>query len=231
MGKTKIDWATDSINVVTGCLNNCDYCYARKMAFRLKGRFGYPKDEPFRPTFHPDKLDEIYNLRGAHHRIFLDSMGDWYSNGVEEGWIIRVLDAIRCKDMSTFLILTKRPDRIPYLWTYPRNLWFGTTITKQNDLWRLDALKKNAEVMHKFVSFEPLHGPIKVDLSDIDWVIIGAESGNRKGKIVPEVEWVQQICHQAKGKPVFLKNNLRSVMSIGQLPLVKLRHEFPVEMI
>jgi protein gp37 len=228
----KIGWCDKTINPITGCLNGCNYCYARKMAYRLKGRFGYPENEPFRPTFHPDKLQEIYNLCGTHKRIFLDSMGDWFSDGIDPAWINLSINAISKLPNHTFIVLTKRPDNIWYR-DFPDNLWVGISVTCQEDVWRVRALKIHFSdtIKHMFVSFEPLHGPIQTDLSGIDWVIIGAESGNRKGKIMPDIEWVRQICEYARGKPVFLKDNLRSIMSMGIEPPVHLRQEFPDSMV
>jgi protein gp37 len=212
----KIGWCTETINCITGCLNNCEFCYARKMAYRLKGRFGYPADDPFRPTFHPDKLQDIYNLRGAHKRIFLDSMGDWFSEGVDPAWIEATLKAVGSKPEHTFLVLTKWPDRILDL-DYPSNLWVGVSVTCQDDIWRLDSIVHDSILpieQHLFISFEPLHGPIEANLSGIDWIIIGAESGNRKGKIKPALGWISSLI-----------DNLKPYWCYG------LKQEFPKEML
>jgi protein gp37 len=206
-----IGWCTDTINPITGCLNGCEYCYARKMAFRLRGRFGYPEDDPFKPTFHPDKLQDIYNLRGAGKRVFLDSMSDWFSEGVKPDWIKQSLEAVEIKPEHTFLVLTKRPDNIPYQ-QFPANLWLGVSVTCQNDVYRIECMLENVKPdTHTFVSFEPLHGPISCDLFGIDWVIIGAESGNRKGKIVPKGEWIWDLMTEADYQkiPIFLKDNIK----------------------
>jgi protein gp37 len=185
------------------------------MAYRLKGRFGYPEDDPFKPMFHPDKLEDIYNLPKAHRRVFLDSMGDWFSEGVKTRWIAKTIDAIRDQPEHTFLVLTKRPDRIldvissGLILGTPKNMWFGVSVTCQEDVWRIQKLK--TVWAKRFISFEPLHGPISCDLSGIDWVIIGAESGNRKGKIKPMPFWVDNILQAAViagNIPVFMKDNL-----------------------
>ena len=234
----KIGWCDRTISPISGCLVGCDFCYARKMARRLKGRFGYPVDEPFRPTFHMDKVDEIYNLSlKGHGRIFLDSMGDWFSEGVQASWIDIILDRVSRQPGYTFLVLTKRPDRISSLVNIDRiwqNLWIGVSVTCQEDVWRIEELQKlrrNTNLCHNhlFVSFEPLHGPIRWDLSGIEWVIIGAESGNRAGKIVPNWKWISDLCFAADDLniPVFLKSNL---MSIVGGPCHALRNEFPEAM-
>jgi protein gp37 len=219
-----IGWCTDTINPITGCENGCEYCYARKMAHRLKGRFGYPEDEPFRPTFHPEVIQKIKNLKGDGKRIFLDSMSDWFGPGVEPDWIKLCIKAVASKPEHTFLVLTKRPDQIPHRY-FPSNFWLGVSVTNQTDAWRIDSLyNKTCISQKKFVSFEPLHGPISCDLSGIHWVIIGAESGNRNGRIVPENEWAYRIVEGARNRriPVFVKDNFSKAKIHSK--------EFPEEM-
>jgi protein gp37 len=201
------------------------------MANRLKGRFGYPEDEPFRPTFHPDKLQDIYNLPKAHKRVFLNSMSDWFSPGVEPAWIDATMDAVIKRQDHTFIVLTKRPDLINgrLRGLIPPNIWLGVSVTNQTDVWRIEALKKSCPCYpHKFISFEPLHSHIDADLSGIEWVIIGAETGNRKGKIIPETDWVLDLDYQAREKlgiPVFMKNNLIEPCNFGNI-----LQQFPEEM-
>ncbi len=202
----KIGWCTDTINSITGCLNNCPYCYARKFATRHAGRFGYPQDDPFRPTFHPDKLQRIYNLHGAGKRVFLDSMGDWFSEGVDQAWVEATVAAVKAKPNHTFLVLTKCPENMPILEPLA-NLWVGVSINTQADIDRIGYLRIHY-AGKKFVSIEPLQGPIDSDFKGIDWVIIGAESGNRKGKITPKPFWVESILAKCKKTPVFMKDNL-----------------------
>jgi protein gp37 len=190
------------------------------MERKHSGSTGYPTTgDPFRPTFHPDKVQQILSLKGEGKRIFLDSMGDWFSPGVEFDWIWQVVGAVKQKPEHTFLVLTKRPDRIGEVLErldVPANLWLGTSITKQGDLERVEWLKKHVSG-HKFLSIEPLHGPIDVDLTGIGWVIVGAETGNRRGKIEPNPEWVESIRKEVDrlGIPVFLKDNLRPFLPAG----------------
>ena len=155
-------------------------------------------------------------LGGAGKRVFLDSMGDWFSPGVEKNWISAILDTVHRRPQHTFLVLTKRPDNIPEGLRWPENLWMGVSVTCQDDVWRIDELVHNSPLpggSYLFVSFEPLHGPIEADLTGIGWVICGAESGNRKGKIIPELKWVKKIARDANhlGISVFIKNNLQEL--------------------
>jgi protein gp37 len=242
MAATKIDWADVTINPITGCSNFgnkaiCgDYCYAAKMAKRLAGRFGYPADDPFRPTFHPERLVEIgWNRTKIPSRIFLNSMSDWFSQGVNPDWIHQIIDAVAEVPEHIFLVLTKRPEKLWILKAFgmeslelPANLWFGVSVTKQKDAWRIQELVKTLPDTHKFVSFEPLHGPVDPDLSRIEWVIIGAESGKRKGKIKPKMEWVEGIFLKVPiGTPVFMKDNLGEDLR----PTVGFIQEFPEAML
>jgi protein gp37 len=222
---TKIEWCDRTINPITGCLRGCPFCYARQRAKRLAGMerahpgsTGYPTGgDPFRPTFHPNRIDQILKLRGKGKRIFLDSMGDWFSDGVQPEWLSTAVSAVRQKPEHEFLVLTKWTENLGMLKETPPNLWIGTSVTCQNDIHRIQELKGALSEVHKFISFEPIHGPIDVDLTGIDWIIIGAETGNRKGKIKPRPEWVESIRKEAGGLgiPVFLKDNLRAFLRAG----------------
>ena len=116
---TKIEWATDSWNPVTGCTpisEGCAHCYARRMAQRLKGRYGYPQDDPFRVTFHPDKLDHPLKWKKPR-RILVPSMGDLFhddlrcSTGFDTDFdqVWKVFEIMIASPHHTFFPLTKRP--------------------------------------------------------------------------------------------------------------------------
>lgn len=173
-------------------------------------------------------------------------MSDWFSQGVDPNWIYQIIDAVAKVPEHIFLVLTKRPENLWILKAFgmeslelPSNLWFGVSVTKQQDAWRIPELVKQLPQQHKFVSFEPLHSYIEYSLHGIEWAIIGAETGNDKSKILPEQRWVSNLidCAEAFQIPVFLKDNLRAVMpnlSPAQLYLAgkqpRLRQEFPEEM-
>jgi protein gp37 len=220
--KKSIGWADKTYNPVSGCLNNCDqgqWCYARKMSKRLAGRFGYPADDPFRPVYHSSALTrmitELMNTR-TPKRIFVCSMGDLGSVGVEQKWINNIFAAIGGFPQHRFLFLTKRPEvlfeRLPWWEFGAKNVWFGVSVVTQKDVWRIDELKDLYKGFHKFVSFEPLHSAVEYDLKGIEWAIIGAETGNRAEKITPAEEWIYGILKAAErgNIPVYLKDNLKS---------------------
>lgn len=203
MNPTKIEWTKFTWNPVSGCNHNCPYCYARKMANRLKGRFGYPVNEPFRPTLHRKRLFEPFGILHPS-KIFVCSMGDLFGEWVPDDWIVQVLDVVKQCKHHTFQFLTKNPSRYSDF-EFPKNAWIGysTTGTLYH---RWDSKHKNNV---KFVSVEPIQEPMSGTLDSLTWIIVGAETGNRKGKILPEKTWIQDILHQACPIriPVFVKDN------------------------
>lgn len=222
MNRSKIEWTDYTWNPITGCKNNCEFCYARKLAEgRLKGRFGY--ENGFEPTFHEDRLMEPYKVRKPS-MIFVCSMGEIFGDDNPSEWGNRVMQVVAENPQHTFQFLTKCPHNIrtylPHIGT-PQgkqsfvlpNMWIGVSVTCEEDLFRIDALRKAVLPLFAggklFVSFEPLLGEIRnPDLSDIDWVIIGAQTGHRP--VIPAMDWVSHLEWWAKqqGIPVFQKNNL-----------------------
>jgi protein gp37 len=113
MGNTKIEWADKVWNPITGCSpvsEGCQNCYAKQMANRLKGRYGYPRDDPFRVIFHPERLDEPLHWKRPS-RIFVCSMGDLFHEDIKWEWLIDIFQAMTYAN-HWYLILTKRPDRM-----------------------------------------------------------------------------------------------------------------------
>lgn len=219
MNRTAIEWCDLTWNPITGCHNGCDFCYARRFAQRLKGRYGYSQDDPFAPTFHHDRIDEP--KEGAiGTRIFAVSMGDIFSPGVERWWVDSVLRTVRYCTGDRFYILTKRPEGW-LMFQPPENLWCGVSITTKEDYPRLHDLmfylSGSGAEDRLFVSIEPLMGPMdNLDLKGISWVIIGAETGNRKGKVAPKLDWIIQILDEADkwNIPIFMKDSLKLVPGI-----------------
>ncbi len=110
---TKIEWADEVWNITTGCTPisaGCQNCYAKRMAQRLKGRAGYPADDPFKVTFHPDKLDAPLRWKKPR-RIFVVSMGDLFHEDVTDEMIDKVFAIMASSGRHTFMLLTKRPQR------------------------------------------------------------------------------------------------------------------------
>lgn len=215
MNRTNIDWADMTWNPVTGCLHGCPYCYARDIARRFGGyhagteeytedgktvvldkpkmktrkdgsmaRAPFPYD--FRPTFHRYRLVEP--MAQAHpSNIFVCSMADLFGKWVPTDWIMQVLDACLAAPQHNYLFLTKNPERyleLDKLALLPRmkNFWYGTTTTTASEPYFYSG-KHNT-----FISVEPMRGSMYAgDQLNTDWVIVGAETGNRQDKVRPKL--------------------------------------------
>ena len=223
---TGIQWCDETWNVVTGCTpisEGCDHCWARRMAQRLKGRCGYPADDPFKVTFHRDRIDQPLRWKKPR-RIFVSSMGDLFHEDVPADYITTVYDVMAAARAHTFIVLTKRPYRLePVLYgaegkfylgggDYVPNIWHLTSVENRDEMMsRVPALLKLRECPLAWpvlgVSCEPLLDYIALSpyLAGLDWVIVGCESG--PGRRECKLEWVCDIVKecQSSGVPVFVK--------------------------
>ena len=243
MQRTKIEWLNGGYtwNPVTGCLHGCPYCYARSISRRFGGDFTMARANPhghlelfekpdnpypdkFDPTFHRYRLGEPTKIKQPQN-VFVCSMADLFGEWIPDGWIEAVFRAGFNALQHRYLYLTKNPQRYidlaktGYL-PVGHNSWFGTTITTPTD--RIFFSENHS----CFLSIEPIQEPFNNsdDVPEfIKWVIIGAETGNRKGKIIPKRDWIGAIVETCRENnvPVFLKNNLADVWRD------KLIQEFP----
>ena len=220
---TKIEWThregTTGVtwNVVTGCSpisEGCAHCYAARMAKRLAGRFGYPADDPFRVTLHKDRLNEP--LRWKKPRtVFVCSMGDLFHEDVGYNVHQSIWDTMEATPQHTYLILTKRAenmlDSIEELQVSHGilpNVWLGVTAENQVRANERILWLRECQAVVRFVSIEPMLGPVRVLptwLLDIDWVIVGGETGPGAREMNPD--WARNVrdrC-QATGVPFFFK--------------------------
>jgi len=214
MANTKIEWCERSWNPITGCSKiseGCKHCYAERMSKRLAGRCGYDKDEPFKVTFHPDKLDEPLRWRKPS-RIFVCSMGDLFHEGVDDGLLCRVFDVMAVAEHHTFLTLTKRPARMREFFARCvhgnfQNLWLGVTAENQQRADERIPILLQIPAAKRFVSVEPMLGEIDITkyLTQLDWVICGCESGSNRRTC--QTEWIRDLKNQciSVGVPFFLK--------------------------
>lgn len=215
---TKIEWTDETWNVITGCGKLCRdqenriYCYAYKMAQRLKGRYGYNKQDPFKPTLHGNRLFLPLKWKKPR-RIFVNSMGDWWDKDVPQAWRNKAYSIMNRAKQHTFQILTKQPQNIHEV-MLPKNCWVGVTVDglyNQSDL--IETLYVRSPAKINFVSFEPLLGrPDDLDYylesCHIDWAIIGALSGLHGFQ--PRSEWINEILLACSdlGIPVYIKDNV-----------------------
>ena len=191
----------------------------------------YPYE--FLPTYHRYRLDEPQKWKKPKN-IFVCSMADLFGEWVPDIWITEILDACRKAPQHRYLFLTKNPDRydaledVGILTKHDRNFWLGSTVTVETR----DKLHY-CSWMHTFQSCEPMLAPWppagKPNRESMangwlpEWVIFGAETGNRKGKVVPEKAWIDnavQMCRNM-GAKVFMKESLRGIMGED------FRQEFP----
>lgn len=170
MGNTKIQWAEKVWNPVTGCTkvsSGCQNCYAERMAKnRLKGRYGYSENDPFGVTLHPDSLAEPLHWKKPS-RIFVCSMGDLFHEDVDDGFLCRVFDTMLVAEQHTFLVLTKRPERMEDFITRcvrgkPKNIWLGVTAENQEQADKRIPILLQIPAAVRFVSVEPMLGPVNL---------------------------------------------------------------------
>lgn len=219
--KPGIEYADKSWNPFTGCLMvGCAVgrnCWAYKMSQRMKGRFGYDKDGPFKPTFHPDKLNNPID-RKKPTRYDTCFMGDIAF--AKTAWLNDILYVVLHNPRHRFYFLTKRPDILGEKnMKFPKNAWVGVTVNSQDDIWRIANLKEDVDCHVRYISHEPVYGPILVSYEGIDWIIIGAQTNPDKQ---PKIDWVLNIIDSANYRniPVFTKPNLKGIQE---------RREFPKE--
>lgn len=191
-----IEWTESSWNPVTGCTKvspGCLHCYAERMALRLQAMGNRNYLNGFEVTTHEAALGIPERWR-TPRMIFVNSMSDLFHEDVPDDFIQRVFAVMNKVDRHVFQVLTKRAERLvemaPRLaWT--KNIWAGVTVESHDYLVRLDNLKKVPSSV-RFVSFEPLLGSIdNADLSGIDWVIVGGESG--PGARPMKKEWAASL--------------------------------------
>ena len=234
----KIGWCDMTFNPVWGCLNKCEYCYARIFANRFAERMNiieirykdknrkdyngyfvvtvtedyqrYINLKDFKLIFLYSQFNKKFPKKPQ--KIFVGSMSEiayW-----ERRWMEVVLGKILCYPQHTFQFLTKFPE-VYLRYDFPKNCWLGITITKEDDFYNnvIDFLRFDLKYNNiKFVSFEPLLSKIlsyKL-LKYFNWVILGAETGNKKGKVIPKLEWITDIVEYCRNNkiPVYLKDSI-----------------------
>ncbi len=216
VGKTDIEWATDTWNPITGCHKvspGCKNCYAETFAERFRGTPG-PYEQGFDLKLWPERLD--IPIRWKKPRvIFVNSMSDLFHKDIPQEFLIRVFDVMREAHWHTFQVLTKRSDRLLAFDTFMEmillrspwapNIWQGVSVENGDYKWRIDQLRQT-HAKTKFLSIEPLIGPVgDLDLTGIHWVIVGGESG--PGARIMEPAWASHIRDQCAEQkvPFFMK--------------------------
>jgi protein gp37 len=239
MNKSGIEWCDSTWHPVTGCLNDCPYCAARPIANRFGG-VGLPKEVTqlriltrprtdlrngkaaafpfhFSPTFYRYRLNEP-TLIQKPIKIFVTFMGDLFGDWVPEQWIEEVFAACIKAPQHTYMFLTKNPARYLYMDIKGKlpilsNFWYGSTVTDSSMRSFYCANGK----YNTFLSIEPIRESLRIEnfnmILGIKWVIVGAQTGTRKDKIIPQREWIENIVEDCRSDdiPIFLKNNLKDI--------------------
>jgi protein gp37 len=210
MARTRIEWTEVTWNPVTGCTKispGCQHCYAERMAARLKAMGNVNYADGFRLTLQPHMLERPLEWKKPQ-MIFVNSMSDLFHRDVPNEYILKVIEVMHQAHWHQFQVLTKRADRLEEvnsLIAWPDNVWMGVSIEDQARAFRADHLRRTGAGV-KFLSLEPLIGPVNtIDLSGIDWVIVGGESGPRCRPM--EKEWVIALRDQCvrENVPFFFK--------------------------
>ena len=210
--RSAIEWTQATWNPVTGCTkvsSGCDHCYAETFAERFRGVAGHPYEGGFDLTLRPDRLEQP--LRWLKPRmIFVNSMSDLFHEDVPKTYMQQVFEVMGRAQQHTFQVLTKRPGRMASIVRQVQpdplgNVWLGTSIELDRLVWRADKIRDTPAAI-RFLSLEPLLGPLpNLDLTAIDWVIVGGESGPRHRPVDPE--WVRDLRDRciAENVPFFFK--------------------------
>jgi len=219
-GAGKIEWTDYTINLIKGrcrLANEHPWCYAVGMYDR----------HGWNPDIRLDMRDfDAVEKLSMPAKIFVGSTHEMFGDWVPSVWRRQIGWRMQGLPQHIFQILTELPENMHNdVNEFPPNVWVGVTVQSQDKCHRIDTLR-TVKATVKFVSFEPLHGEIKTDLTGIDWIIIGAETGNRRERIKPNWRWVDSLIAQATVLkiPTFLKSNLEPYKPVMEMILHK---EFP----
>jgi len=250
---TGIEWTDATWNPTTGCTKispGCDNCYAAELAHR-RLRKTYlqrlpvldspeSREDPFAVRLWPERLDQPSKWRSPR-MVFVNSMSDLFHQDVPEEYLRHIFRVMLEVDKHIYQVLTKRPARavrfskrnadLFHGGSIPPHIWIGASVETQDLAYRVRQLRElPAEV--RFLSCEPLLGPIELDLGGIGWVIVGGESGPRFRRV--RTEWVRGIRDQciSSGVPFFFKQvGGRSPKAGGRLLDGQTWDEYPCQVL
>ena len=240
MQKSRIEWTDYTLNPIKGlCPVDCrdtqgkSYCYARAMYKRFK----------WDPTIRFDDSC-LYGLPKEPKRIFVGSTMELFGPWVKDSWLEHIFQTCNLYPQHTFIFLTKQPQNFIKWSPFPDNCWVGVSVCDDKMLDVAVDKLEDINAKNKFISFEPLLKRLTLSLdyafyySGINWLIIGQQTPVTRFSPSPKIEWVEEIVNVADkaGVPVFLKDNLRSLLP-AEAPFVTnplrdngfyLRQEFPL---
>lgn len=213
--QSKIEWTDATWNPVRGCTKvspGCAHCYAKTFSERFRGIPGHPFEHGFELRLVPEKLGDPIGW-ATPRRIFVNSMSDLFHQRVPDAYIGQVARVMSVANWHTYQVLTKRPERMQRLLSSKlsssarqSNIWWGVSVEdRKHGLPRVEVLRKTPAAV-RFLSVEPLLEDLgEINLSGIDWVIVGGESG--PGARPMKESWVRSVRDQctAAGVPFFFK--------------------------
>ncbi len=213
-GLSDIEWTDATWNPVSGCRvlsAGCTNCYAMRMAARLQAM----DHRSYRNTTR--KSGNRYVWTGETHlledtldiplkwkkprKVFVNSMSDLFQDNIPFEYVERVWQTMEKANLHTFQILTKQPERMAEFLKQRnkhavKNVWLGTSVEDERVTYRIAELKR-CQAAVRFISFEPLIGPVgEINLTNIHWAIVGGESGPKSRQL--DTNWVDQIFDQCE---------------------------------
>ncbi|MCF0061743.1 phage Gp37/Gp68 family protein [Dyadobacter chenwenxiniae] len=205
MAQSSIEWTEMTWNPTTGCTKistGCKFCYAEIMSKRLQAMGIEKYKDNFEVRTHEDSLSTPYTWKNSKV-VFVNSMSDLFHKEIPLNFIKKVFEVMNENPQHVFQVLTKRADRLLELhkelkWSH--NIWMGVSVENENVTSRIDYLRETRAKV-KFLSCEPLLGPLSnLNLTGIDWVIVGGESGHKPRAM--NIDWVLDIQQQCKDSDV-----------------------------
>lgn len=245
MNRTKINWVSKpgvtgyTWNPVTGCplpliSSGCKNCYSRRLCEgRLRGRAGYPQDDPFQIVCHEKRLNEPLKMKKPA-RIFVGSMGDMFHKEVSGEYIKRIYDIMKKASQHTYMILSKRYSRILRYKMKKKdipNVYYGVSLCDKKDIERYTEAFYHFPNHSDFTSFEPIIEDIREEAMWMcrtnDWIIVGGESGVNARPF--DWDWAREIRDACKehGTPFFPKQGSGTGKQLHDIPADLRIREYP----
>lgn len=201
MKTTKIEWTEKVWNPSIGCnkvSSGCKFCYAEVFANRLKAMGMEDYKDGFKFKILPYRLEEPFKIKKPT-KFFVNSMSDLFQEEMPFEYLDMIFDVIRKTPQHIYQILTKRDEIMLDYFSgneVPINAWLGVSVENATFKTRINSLRK-IKAKIRFVSFEPLIGPVgKLNLKGIHWAIVGGESGQKARPI--KKEWIEEIFNQCQ---------------------------------
>ena len=203
---SKIEWTDTTWNPLRGCTKispGCKHCYAETFAERFRGVPGHPYQQGFDLRLVPEKLTEPFLWPGPR-TVFVNSMSDLFQPEVPDGYIEHVVRIMLEANWHTYQVLTKRSERLRQMLSGKlkfaagkKHIWWGVSVEdRKYGIPRIGHLRATPAAV-KFLSIEPLLEDLQdIDISGIDWIIVGGESGH--GARVMRQEWVENILYACR---------------------------------